>query len=184
MKLNLKKLAVAIGLSALLTASASALTLTINTGNGGLAGGLVGKIDPGTPANLANEVTYINTLLGLGSNVSNQSIGGRLYSTTAYDFTGTVTTTGALDYPDNPPISGPTGFTYVLGKYGNDSYVWFVGGQDFTMPSTVAGSGGLSHWAAFTPTGNNTPGVPDSGSTLVLLGLALTGAAFLRRRLA
>ncbi|MEO6004941.1 MAG: VPDSG-CTERM sorting domain-containing protein [Opitutus sp.] len=184
MKSYFSKLAALVGLSVLLLSSASAVTLVLtgNTGMGGAAGGLVGSIDPGSPADLDSEVVYVNNLLNLpaGAFTTIPTDGkNHDYSTTAWNFNGTVSGAGALNYPDNPPTTGPSGFTYVLAKLGNTSFVWFVGGEAFDLSSNFGPGNGLSHWVAFTPT---TTKVPDGGATVVLLGLGLVGMSFIARR--
>ncbi|MEO6006357.1 MAG: VPDSG-CTERM sorting domain-containing protein [Opitutus sp.] len=180
MKSPFSKLVALVGLSVLLVSSASAVTLTLagNTGMGGAIGGLVGSIDPGSPASLAAEVVYVNNLLGLGANAST-SIAGHNYVTKAFDFNGTVVGATALNYPDDPPTTGPSGYTYVLAKLGNTSYVWFVGGDAFDLSTNFGQGAGLSHWVAFTPM---TKKVPDGGSTVVLLALGLLGMSYIARR--
>ena len=178
MKSYFSKLVALAGLSVLLASSASAVVLTINEGLGGAVGGMVGSIDPGSPADLDSEVVYVNNLLALGANAFT-TISGHDYDTTAWNFNGTVAVAGTLNYPTNPPLTGPEGFTYVLAKLGNTSFVWFVGGEAFDLSSNFGQGNGLSHWAAFTPT---TKKVPDGGATVVLLGLGLVGMSFLARR--
>jgi hypothetical protein len=78
---------------------------------------------------------------------------------------------------------GTGGFTYLLGKYdgpqGGDE-VWYVQGLTGiqTIPLTGFGNLGLSHWSLFTGGGVT---VPDGGSAVALLGLALTGLEGVRR---
>jgi hypothetical protein len=90
-----------------------------------------------------------------------------------------------------PMVDGNTGsgFEYVLAKYDGPS------GAAFSLPTdspTIWLNGqqngyGLSHWTGFNPgpgTGPGSgPGVPDAGSTLALIRLAVTGLDLLRRRL-
>jgi hypothetical protein len=118
----------------------------------------------------------------LGANALT-TIGGNSYDTTAHDFAGSVSSLGALDYPNNPPGTIPAGFQYVLGKFGSASYVWYLGNQSFDISDLSVQGGGLSHWVAFNPSNTDIP-VPDSGSAVALLGLALALLAVARRRLA
>lgn len=180
----LQKSSALVGLLLLLLPSARAVSLSVNEGLSGAIGGMVGTIDPGSPASLADEVGYINHLLGLGANATDTVTDfphSWNYDTTAYDFNGSVSATGALDYTDSPPLSGPAGYEYVLAKFGNTAYVWYIGGEGFTLPSDLEGikGSGLSHWAAFNLTGTN---VPDGGTTAVLVGLGLVGMSFIARR--
>jgi hypothetical protein len=56
----------------------------------------------------------------------------------------------------------------------------------FSYDRLSGGGGGFSNmklWGNGAPSNTNTPGVPDSGSTVALLGLSVLGLGFLRRRL-
>ena len=82
----------------------------------------------------------------------------------------------------NPVNLGAGGFLYLFAKYDGPNYgseVWYVGGLTgiITIPAT-AGGYGLSGWTLFNPGGTN---VPEGGSTIAFLGLALTAAELLRR---
>jgi hypothetical protein len=55
---------------------------------------------------------------------------------------------------------------------------------NFTLASTGVGSGPDSFTFGFVAGNSAIPGVPDGGSTAVLLGLALTGMGLLRRQFA
>lgn len=186
MKNTFYKLAVLAGLSLGLLASSRATTLSVNwTTNTGAAGDFVGTIVDGTPANLADEVIYMNHLLGLGASASQvivdaNPIGSHTYTTSGtFDFGGTVSAVGALDYASNPPGTVVAGYQYLLAKYGQNDYVWYLGGLSFDVSSGFGEAAGLSHWVAFNPT---TTKVPDSGMTAVLLGLGLVAVSFFARR--
>ncbi len=150
--------------------------------------GVVGTVRSGEPASVTDEVIYVNNLLGLGANIVNQVISGHTYSTSSTDYNGSVSAVGASQLGGT---SVPVGFQYVLAKYdgpnGGD-VLWFLGGSAFVIPAdssglwvNTAGKGyGLSHFTVFGPT-RDVPGVPDSGSSLMLLGLALSGVASVRR---
>jgi hypothetical protein len=80
-------------------------------------------------------------------------------------------------------VSG-TDYAYVLGKYGNISYLFYIGNLGagpHTLPTTLGGHN-LSHLVAFTVTGGG-PGVPDGGTTMSLLGMGILLLEGLRRRL-
>lgn len=86
----------------------------------------------------------------------------------------------------------PAGFEYAFGRYDgpNGGYIlWYLGGEAFVAPASSNGGGnwgdtanGLSHYTGF-GTGGEVPGVPEGGTTLALLGLALGTLAFVRRKL-
>jgi len=148
----------------------------------------LGSVDPGSPANPADEVVYINLLLSLSANAV-ATIDGHTYDTSLNDCAGCPA--AVLSGQQTVDTGGPvlaldvSLFTYLLVKYGNTSYVWNV--ANFTtvdIPSTLNGFNGpgtgLSHYALFTPAGG---GVPDGGTTAGLLGLAMLGLGYLRRRM-
>jgi hypothetical protein len=73
-------------------------------------------------------------------------------------------------------------FTYLFAKYdgGNDlSQVWNISGLTgvITIPADGPLGHGLSGWILFGPTG----GVPDGGTTAMLLGAALGALGIARR---
>jgi hypothetical protein len=74
-------------------------------------------------------------------------------------------------------------FSYVLGKYGNAAYLFYIGNLppgSYSLPNTlVAGGNSLSHEVAFAAGGTS---VPDGGTTMALLGLGLLGVAFMQRK--
>lgn len=91
---------------------------------------------------------------------------------------------GFPSFPSNiATIQIPGGYDYVAlhwgGQGGGTYQAFYVGGtvNNFSSPS----QNGLSWYAVFRPNGENR--VPDSGSTLILLGLAIAALAPLSRRL-
>ena len=82
--------------------------------------------------------------------------------------------------------TGIGGFMYLFAKYDGPNYgsvVWCIAGMTgmITIPATANGYG-LSGWTLFSP-GIPTQQVPEGGSALALLGLALVGIEGLRRKL-
>ena len=78
---------------------------------------------------------------------------------------------------------GTGGFTYLLAKYdgpNGGSAVWNVQGLTgiVTIPLNGFPDYGLSHWSLFGPGGG---GVPDGGTTVMLLGAALGALGMARR---
>ena len=77
-------------------------------------------------------------------------------------------------------------YQYVLGKYGQDALVWYIGdlaqNGTLTLPGTAFGNG-LSHTTFFNPQARDRQ-VPDGGATAALLGLGIAGLAFARRKMA
>jgi hypothetical protein len=144
----------------------------------------VGKADPGTPSSPAGEVAYINELITMAPNTSAEFAGNTLIrSGNTFGALPNAIVTGSdkTDGEDFSPTFDVTGWSYVVGKYGNDSYIWFVGGLtgNLTLDSSITGSGGLSHISWYNP--GDTPRVPDGGATLLLLGAALSGLGMVRR---
>jgi PEP-CTERM motif len=145
----------------------------------------VGSVNPGSPSSTSDELTYIQTLLTVGPGdtltvtvaphtwlYTRSSNTGPFPAVTAYgNSSGTTQSTG-IDV---------SGFDYLLAKYGDVSYVWYVGGlTEVDIPSTLGVAGGLSHWDLFD--GNTSP-VPEPTS-MALLGTGLFGmAGAIRRKL-
>jgi hypothetical protein len=183
---NIKKWVAAMACACLVGTNSYALTINDP--------GVVGTIETGEPASIADEVIYVNTLLAQPANNGGVTIAGHVYTTSSTDYNGVVTAIDAVK-DDTGNLSVPAGYDWVLAKYdGPDAgdVLWFLGGAAMTLPSDSStiwvnnqeNGYGLSHFTVFNPTDNDdTPGVPDGGSTLALLGLALAGVGFLRRRI-
>src|SRR6266542_2257288 len=76
----------------------------------------------------------------------------------------------------------PANYDYVLGKYGNIAYLFYIGNLapgSYSLPSTLGGNG-LSHEIFFTDPPTT---VPDGGATMALLGFSLLCVEGLRRKL-
>ena len=74
-------------------------------------------------------------------------------------------------------------YTYLFAKYdgkNDNSQVWYVGDLSgiITIPENGPRNHGLSGWILFGP---STPGVPDGGTTVMLLGAALGALGIARR---
>jgi protein with PEP-CTERM/exosortase system signal len=182
MRRMLIPMAAALAIAFIPATSSAATVLTTSTPE------YLGSVDPGSPSSPTDELAYINTLLSLSAN-SSTTIGGHTYTTSSNDCAGCppALLTGNSG---NIDTSGPvlnldvTNWTYLLAKYADVSYVWNVANlTTVDIPATLNnGQGnGLSHYILFNPT---TPtGVPDGGTTAGLLGLAMLGIGYLRRRM-
>jgi hypothetical protein len=79
---------------------------------------------------------------------------------------------------------------YLLVKDGNQTPIWYIfdisswnGTEKIQLKTFWPAQGAISHVGIYTGTRTTTT-VPDAGSTVALLGLALTSIGFLRRKLA
>lgn len=178
MKTYLTRSIIAALASVVITCAASALVLGPSN--------LVGNWNPGSDYNTASDAKIASQALVTWYN------GGTNANTLPGDtlFTLAPTSLGALPptVPDGTKVdtSGPVDFngsltTYLVGKYGNVAYLFYLGGSGtWTLPSKLEGvQQGLSHYVAFGRTS-----VPDGGSTIALLGLGLALLAIARRKLA
>jgi hypothetical protein len=188
---------------ALLSAPAYALSLT--------SPGVVGAIDTGTQSsNPTNEAAWASYLLFLGANAdvttdapgsapapvcatcpNDSSSDTERYRTSSTDYAFEVLSGGVQTQTSggaNIDLSGSTA-KYVLAKYDgqNAGYVLFavaglaggsLPGLSDSLWTNIQGNGyAISHYTLF---GNGT-NVPDGGTTLTLLGLALAGLGAIRR---
>jgi hypothetical protein len=156
----------------------------------------LGSIVPDNPAGETAEAFYINIMRDLaeGGSVTIekpppyiQESGDDIVITRSVNvFANLPEATALPSFRDetSPPTSIDLGYgyAYLVAKYGNNAYVWYVGdvtlveGDDVTIPSFYPSTGGgLSHVSLYNP-------VPDGGMTVVLLGLALTGLGVFRFR--
>ena len=161
--------------------SAKALPITLDTSSAQY----LGSVDPSTPSNEANEVAYINKLIGMGLNATTSFNGNELVrSGNSFGTLPVATLLPDWDKDETNPsnVIDITGWTYLYGKYGNGNgaigaYVWFVG--DLTGEVQVPADR-LSHWSVYNGTSTS---VPDGGTAVMLLGAALLGLGALKRRI-
>src|SRR5437899_9933804 len=142
----------------------------------------LGFVNFGIPSGDSDRLTYVNHLIGMPLGTSD-SADGQVYFRSNNTF-------GALPTAVLPAVNGTsttinlgTGlYTYLFAKYDGPNYgseVWYVGDLSgiITIPAT-AGGYGLSGWTLFGP---GVPGVPDGGTTAMLLGAALSVLGVARR---
>jgi hypothetical protein len=144
----------------------------------------LGTIVPGTAGD-ADRTALVNRLRQMALNTQDTTT-----------FPGETLTRSGNDFGPLPaPVIGPQGdtttinlgavgtYTYLFAKYDADNAgaeVWYVGdlGGVITIPATW-GRYGLSGWTLFGP--GSGQGVPDGGTTVMLLGAALGSLGVARR---
>ena len=148
---------------------------------------VVGTISPAAPANPANVASYINFMITLAPGDSGTFSGQTITrSTNLFGSLPTASAAGAVSGTgttiDLDAIGGT--FTYLFAKYdgqNDNSVVWNISGLTgvLTIPAFGPLGYGLSGWTLFGPGG--VPGVPDGGTTVMLLGAALGSLGMARR---
>ena len=158
--------------------NAHALTLSIGDQHE------LGFVDFGIPSGDADRTAYVNHLIGMGLGTadtfmnnsftrSNNNFGPLSTAVWAANGTGTSINLGAVGT-----------YTYLFAKYDGPNFgseVWYVGDLSGVITIPAFGSGGqygLSGWTLFTAGGQ---GVPDGGTTVMLLGAALSALGMARR---
>jgi len=151
----------------------------------------LGLINPNHPANPDDSAGFINILLDQPLGSGPTQIGANFYTRTLNDPLSGVypdAVTPAVEFGQNiTNIDLGTGYTYLLAKYDGPNYgsvLWYVEGLVGAITIPLNGSDNqyaVSHTYLYNPT---TSSVPDSGSTVMLLGGALSALGLVRRRLA
>ena len=150
----------------------------------------LGQVLNGIPSGDAARTAYVNHLIDMAPGTSDSFSG--------QDFNRSLANPGPgfPNYPDavfalngtstSIDLGDGTLYSYLFAKYDgpNAGYeVWYVGNLSGII--TIPGFGlagqhyGLSGWTLFGPGG--TPGVPDGGTTVMLLGAALGALGMARR---
>ena len=153
---------------------------------------VVGTVTPGAPANPASVADYINFMitLGLGQTVVHdfgqpEGVQTVARSNNTFGSLPNVSAAGAVSGTGTTIDLGAGGvFTYLFAKYDgqNDlSFVWNVADLSgiISIPALGPLGHGLSGWILF----GGGQGVPDGGSTVMLLGAALGALGMARRYL-
>jgi hypothetical protein len=139
----------------------------------------------------------IAPIIGASTEKYKQNVGGAESGSLAGSYTTTFANTpgdpsDATIVYNGGPILGNT--RYMLVKDGNQTPAWYLfnltalgwnGTETLFLTGFWPNQGAISHISLYGgPDGGDTPGVPDSGSTIALLGLGLSLLAIVRRKLA
>ena len=148
----------------------------------------LGFVNFGIPSSEQDRANYTNHLIGMALGTSDQAFGQTFFrSNNSFGPLPTAVVVGPTVTFQNPPsvvsINIGTGlYTYLFAKYDGPNYgseVWYIGDLSgtITIPG-FAGRYGLSGYTLFGPGGQ---GVPDGGTTAMLLGAALSVLGVARR---
>jgi hypothetical protein len=141
----------------------------------------LGFVNYGIPSGDADRLTYVNHLIGMALGTSDKA-DGQTYFRSNNSF-GQLPQPVLAGHGTSTTIDLGSGlYTYLFAKYDGPNYgseVWYVGDLSgvITIPAT-AGGYALSGWTLFGP---GVPGVPDGGTTAMLLGAALSVLGVARR---
>jgi hypothetical protein len=147
---------------------------------------IVGTLTPGAPSDPDRVRGYINFMISLGLGGSGDFDGQHITRSNNV-FASLPAPTGGVEGTSLTIDLGAGGvYSYLFAKYDgrNDiSQVWFIGDLtgEITIPALGPNGHALSHWTLFGPGGGN--GVPDGGTTVMLLGAALGALGMARRYL-
>ena len=142
----------------------------------------IGFVNFGIPSGDQDRTNYVNHLIGMGLGTQDD-FSGQHFTRSNNNFGPLSTAVFALNGTSTSINLGAVGtYTYLFAKYDGPNYgseVWYVGDLSgiITIPAT-AGGYGLSGWTLFTSGGQ---GVPDGGTTVMLLGAALGALGMARR---
>jgi hypothetical protein len=166
---------------ALLAFSNNAKALTIGDAHE------LGFVNFGIPSGDADRLIYVNHLIGMALGTSDKADGQTYFrSNNNFGQLPQAVLAGHVNGTGTSINLGAGGtYSYLFAKYDGPNYgseVWYVGDLSgiITIPAT-AGGYGLSGWTLFGP-GTGT-GVPDGGTTAMLLGAALGALGMARRYL-
>jgi hypothetical protein len=160
---------------ALLAFSSNAKALTIGDAHE------LGFVNFGIPSGDQDRTNYVNHLIGMALGTQDDAL-GQHFTRSNNAFSPLPTAVFALNGKTTTINLGTGLYTYLFAKYDGPNYgaeVWYVGDLSgiITIPAT-AGGYGLSGWTLFGPGGQ---GVPDGGTTVMLLGAALGALGMTRR---
>jgi len=148
----------------------------------------LGFVEFGIPSSEQDRVNYTNHLIGMGLGTTDQAL-GQTFTRSTHDF-GPLPTAVIV----NPTVTTPNPtatisidigsglYTYLFAKYDGPNYgseVWYIG--DLSGTITIPGFAGQYGLSGYTLFGPGTPGVPDGGTTAMLLGMAFGALGMARR---
>jgi hypothetical protein len=143
----------------------------------------LGFVNFGIPSGDSDRLTYVNHLVGMTPGTSDKADGQTYFrSGNSFGPLPQAVLAGVVDGTSTTINLGAQGtFTYLFAKYDGPNYgseVWYVGDLSgkITIPAT-AGGYALSGWTLF----GTGAGVPDGGTTAMLLGAALGVLGIARR---
>ena len=144
----------------------------------------LGFVNFGIPSGDADRLVYVNHLIGMALGTSDKADGQTYFrSNNTFGQLPQAVLAGHVSGTSTTINLGAAGlYTYLFARYNGPNYgyeVWHVGDLSGTIeiPGT-AGGYGLSGWTLFGP---GVPGVPDGGTTAMLLGAALSVLGVARR---
>jgi VPDSG-CTERM motif len=151
--------------------NASALTLTVGDNK------FLGQLIPGTSGN-AQRTAYVNHMIGMGPGDFGLFM-NQLFNRSTNNFGALPTAVFALNGTGTNISLGTGLYSYLFAQYNTVSYVWYVGNLSGNIQIPLLTVGGrLQGWTLFSAGGQ---GVPDGGTTVMLLGAALCALGMARR---
>ena len=178
----MKQIALAVLAAASMALNANALLLTPGAANWS------GSLPKNPDADDVETITGTSAQLTL---MYKDNVGGSEAGTltgsyqTTYANTSTDPQDATITYTGGSVISGTP--IYLLVKDGDNDPIWYLfditgwnGTETIDMEGFWPQQGAISHVSIFSPGGTT---VPDAGSSLMMLGLAVTSLGMLRRKL-
>jgi VPDSG-CTERM motif len=168
--------------AAMVAFSPSAKALTIGDGQ------TLGYVFFGIPSGDQDRTDYTNHLISMYNNgiTDDVALGQTFHIVNGAPAFGATLPDAVFSHNGGPldpiDLGGGGLYSYLFAKYdgpNQGSVVWYVGNLSgvITIPADWNGYG-LSGWTLFGP---GTPGVPDGGTTVMLLGAALGALGMARR---
>ena len=149
----------------------------------------LGFVNFGIPSSEQDRANYTNHLIGMALGTQDDAMGQHFTRSnhsfgplpTAVVVTPTVTTPNPTALISINLGAGGL-YTYLFAKYDGPNYgseVWYVG--DLSGTITIPGFAGRYGLSGYTLFGPGTPGVPDGGTTAMLLGMGFGALGMARR---